>query len=611
MEEKTTQANNERKLCKQRAKGVLKKHYLLLVVLCVISIAFGTEYSYVVPSVENLYKGVTGQQIELGGDLLKLNGDKTRDKILDDFINDNINAGREKAAEQLQAYKEAKLSNEVMGRQSGVFAAVANTISSGQFYIVLFNGLHSIVHSSRVSSAVVVALSILFSAFIWIFLKNMYTAVMRRMFLEARTYESVPPAHALFFKFVGRWARVSMTMLLRSLYQLLWGLTVVGLVIKHYSYFLVPYIVAENPDIKPNEAITLSRKMMDGHKLECFKMELSFVGWSILGVLTFGTVEVLWTLPYMTATFAEYYVARREEAKALGIDGAEMLNDQYLYEKAEESLLRKTYSDVEEAKKYIDDNRVTLTGKRAFFAKNFGLWIGDLKLKKQYDEVDNRRKQIVEDRAVIKGKIYPQRLYPIWDPKHNQTVGKLRALRTYSIWSIIMVFFAFAFVGWLWEVSLHIVNDGTFVNRGVLHGPWLPIYGGGVSLIVVFLAKWRNKPYAEAIGIVLLCGVVEYTTSWVLEMVAGMRWWDYTGYYLNLNGRICGEGLMIFALGGMMAVYFLVPIIDAMLSRVKPKILVPIAIILSVLFISDLAYSIMVPNVGEGITDYEAYQEVD
>ena len=89
-----------------------------------------------------------------------------------------------------------------------------------------------------------------------------------------------------------------------------------------------------------------------------------------------------------------------------------------------------------------------------------------------------------------------------------------------------------------------------------------------------------------------------------------MRWWDYTGYFLNLNGRICGEGLTVFALGGMAAVYLLVPILDTMWSRIRPKVMVTVCAVLLACFVSDAVYSAMVPNTGDGITDYSAYQEI-
>ncbi|MBR6950574.1 MAG: DUF975 family protein [Oscillospiraceae bacterium] len=599
-----------RKSWKKRAKQVVKTHYVMAVILCLIAVFFGTEFVFIRTQAENLYAAATGQEIRLGGSMLKLDSVSARDKVISDLIEDNINAGRQDAAEQLTLYKNAKLTNSVLGRQKGIFASVANTVASGHLYMILFGGLHSLLHSTRVASALVVLGSLLLTVLAWIFLQNMYRAILRRVFLEARVYGSVPMSHLLHFRLMGRWVRAAMTLLLQSVLEFLWALTVVGVFIKHFSYILVPYIVAENPDIKPREAIRLSRRMMNGHKWECFRLHLTFIGWYLLGLVTFGVTDVFWTLPYEMAVFSEFYAAIRSEAREKGVEGAERLNDTYLYEKAEEALLRSTYQDIEEQKHFIDEHRVTLPPVRRFFARNFGLWIGSTKEKAMYDEVDTRRQQIVEDRAVIKGRIYPQRLAPLWNDRNNSVVRKIRYIRTYTVWSVILAFFTFAFVGWAWEVSLHLVGDGVFINRGVMHGPWLPIYGSGVVMIMLVLARWRRRPIAEAAAIVLLCGAVEYGTSYVLEAISGMRWWDYTGYFLNLNGRICGEGLTVFALGGMAAVYLLLPILDTLWSRIRPKVTVAICTVLVLAFCADLVYTHKVPNVGEGITDYTAYEEV-
>ena len=596
---------------KKRAKDVVRSHFILLVIICLVVSYYGTDLNFVTDNVDTLWKLVTGQPIEFGDDSLKIDKSKTSDKVLQDLIDDNYKAGKTHAAIQLEEYRQEKLTNDVKSRKNGIFAAVANNISSGNLYMIIFEGLHSVIHSTRVTSAIIVFFSMMAAIALWIFIKNMLGAIMRRVFLEARLYKTVPVSHMLHFKLVKRWFRASMTLLLTTIFQYLWFITVIGGFIKMYSYRMVPFIVAENPDLKPREAITLSRRMMNGHKWECFVLDMTFVGWYILGTFTFGLITVLWAAPYSVATYAEYYTELRNGAKAAGIENADRLNDTYLFEYAEEGFLRKTYSDVEEQKHFIDEHRVELPPVRGFIAKNFGLWIGPTEEKAMYDEVDKRRQQIVEDRAVIKHKIYPQRLNPLWDDKNNNIVKDIRSIRTYTIWSVIMVFFAFAFVGWCWEVGIHLIQDGVFVNRGVMHGPWLPIYGGGVAMIVVLLAKWRRNPLQEVVSIIILCGIVEYTTSWYLEVTKGMRWWDYTGYFLNLNGRICGEGLMVFALGGMAAVYLLVPVLDTMWSKLKPKVLAGICIALLVCFAADMIYTQLVPNVGDGITDYAAYTEIE
>ena len=104
-------------------------------------------------------------------------------------------------------------------------------------------------------------------------------------------------------------------MMLTFVYKLLWGMTVIAIPIKHYSYFMVPYIVAENPDIRANEAITLSRHMMKGHKWECFRIFLSFIPWFLLDYISLGLVSVFYSNAYRTAVYCEYYVKLRKFAK--------------------------------------------------------------------------------------------------------------------------------------------------------------------------------------------------------------------------------------------------------------------------------------------------------
>lgn len=171
-----------------------------------------------------------------------------------------------------------------------------------------------------------------------------------------------------------------------------------------------------------------------------------------------------------------------------------------------------------------------------------------------------------------------------------------------SFWAMVMIFFTMSLTGWLWEVCFHLLSEGGFVNRGSLHGPWLPIYGYGSILILKLPQKLRRKPLLEFLAIVLLCGCVEYYISWFLEQIYGMRWWDYSEYLLNLNGRICVEGLLAFGIGGMAIVYFYAPLLDRLFRRIPKRMLVPLCLALILLFCADQIYSGRSPNLGEGIT---------
>jgi uncharacterized membrane protein len=95
---------------------------------------------------------------------------------------------------------------------------------------------------------------------------------------------------------------------LRDLYLTLWTcLFFIPGIVKSYSYRMVPYILAENPELSAREAITLSRKMMYGHKWSTFVLDLSFIGWQLLSGITMGLVGVFYTNPYVAATDAELY----------------------------------------------------------------------------------------------------------------------------------------------------------------------------------------------------------------------------------------------------------------------------------------------------------------
>lgn len=592
------------KQIRRNARGCVKRHYVLLTLLCAISIFVGTEFNNVLNNAQTWYEFLRGRQIQVALEGIGIgNSRSVWRKVVSDVIDDNIEAGNIKAAERMALIKQANSARSVLGRQRGVLAALVNNVSSGNLVAMISTAVHSAIHTKKVSSMLLVLGGLLLYLAVWAFLRNAYRAVLRRGTLEARRYQIVPPVHLLHIRLVKRWRRAALTLLLETVYESLWYLTIVGGIIKHYSYFLVPFIVAENPDIKPRDAVLLSRRMMDGHKWECCKLELSFLGWFVLGFVTFGAVDVLWGVPYRVASYTEYYTAVRAEAKRRGIEGVEQLNDDCLYQPADADTLRERYADIARTENIIMEDIVELPPVKRLFARNFGIWMGTIEEKKVYGRQAGLRRQTSVERLEMNGRAYPRRMNPLWDKSQSSIAGHISYLNPCTVWTLVMVFFAFCIVGWVWEVALNLIRFGQFSNRGMLHGPWLPIYGFGVVMIAVLLNRFRSKPVLEALAIIVLCGFVEYMTSFVTEQITGMRWWDYTGYFLNLHGRICGEGLVVFMLGGMMAVYLLVPAIDAMTMRLKPRLLVCVCLILMACFTADLVYSFINPNKGDGITN--------
>lgn len=118
----------------------------------------------------------------------------------------------------------------------------------------------------------------------------------------------------------GRWGNIVTVMLVRDIYLFLWTLLfIIPGIVKSYSYRMVPYILSDNPTLGPNEAITASRQLMDGEKGDTFVLDLSFIGWFLLGTLTLGILFIFYVNPY-------YYSAHAEQYRAMTRDN-EMLNE--------------------------------------------------------------------------------------------------------------------------------------------------------------------------------------------------------------------------------------------------------------------------------------------
>ncbi|HWT75143.1 MAG TPA: DUF975 family protein [Mobilitalea sp.] len=106
----------------------------------------------------------------------------------------------------------------------------------------------------------------------------------------------------------GRYIPVVKIMFIRELKTLLWTLLlIIPGIIKAYEYMMIPYILSENPDISSEEAFRISKEMMYGNKWDVFVLDLSFILWELLSLLTLGIAEIIWVAPYKEATKAQLY----------------------------------------------------------------------------------------------------------------------------------------------------------------------------------------------------------------------------------------------------------------------------------------------------------------
>lgn len=146
-------------------------------------------------------------------------------------------------------------------------------------------------------------------------------------------------------------------------------------------------------------------------------------------------------------------------------------------------------------------------------------------------------------------------------------------------------------LGWCMEVACKYREFHRFINRGFLIGPYCPIYGVGAVLIVLFLSPYSDAPLTVFLLAMVLCGTLEYLTSYLMEKLFHARWWDYSRRRFNLNGRICANTLIPFGLLGLVLIYLLHPLFFGLFDRLSPMALNLLSLFLLAVLLTDMVIS--------------------
>ena len=157
-----------------------------------------------------------------------------------------------------------------------------------------------------------------------------------------------------------------------------------------------------------------------------------------------------------------------------------------------------------------------------------------------------------------------------------------------------ILFMLYSFLGWIMETTWVSYCNKKIVDRGFLIGPYCPIYGFGALLIIIFLNKFSFSPALLFVMTTIVCGILEYFTSWYMEKVFKARWWDYSDRKFNLNGRICLRNLIAFGIMGIIVTYFTNPYFEKWIGYLNEEHLHGLALILWTIFVIDLVVSVIV-----------------
>jgi len=161
-------------------------------------------------------------------------------------------------------------------------------------------------------------------------------------------------------------------------------------------------------------------------------------------------------------------------------------------------------------------------------------------------------------------------------------------------------------MGWLLEVIGKLIEKKRFINRGFLIGPICPIYGHGALLIIFLLSKYKSNIFILFGMSILICSILEYFTSFIMEKIFKTRWWDYSTKKFNINGRICLDTMIPFAIFGCIVIYIINPFFIDMLNLVSTKTINIVSIILFILYLIDISISTkIIYNFRSTITNAE------
>ena len=156
----------------------------------------------------------------------------------------------------------------------------------------------------------------------------------------------------------------------------------------------------------------------------------------------------------------------------------------------------------------------------------------------------------------------------------------------------ILLFFVTAMLGWVMEVVCKLIQFHRFINRGFLIGPYCPIYGFGSVLITLLLSRYAESPLVVFLMGMIICGTLEYLTSYLMEKLFHARWWDYSNFRFNLQGRVCLLGALIFGLGGVGVVLGSQPYVERVTDMIPLPMLHTLVTVLALITIIDLAVTV-------------------
>lgn len=162
---------------------------------------------------------------------------------------------------------------------------------------------------------------------------------------------------------------------------------------------------------------------------------------------------------------------------------------------------------------------------------------------------------------------------------------------SYNLMQWLLFFGIYCIVGWVWETLYVSVLKGQWVNRGFLHGPFLPIYGCGATVMLLVSIPVKDNLVLNFLLGMLSATTMEYFTGAAMEKMFGVRYWDYSDDFLNLNGHICLKASLTWGVFSVLLVRFIHKPIEGLVMGLSFTSLQVISLIFMAYFSSDMSLS--------------------
>lgn len=140
------------------------------------------------------------------------------------------------------------------------------------------------------------------------------------------------------------------------------------------------------------------------------------------------------------------------------------------------------------------------------------------------------------------------------------------------IYTWLWIFISYSFLGWCVEVAYAALEEGRFSNRGFLHGPYCPIYGFGVLIVLMVLTPFQDTILVLFFGSMILATLLELLVGYVLKKMFHQRWWDYSDEPFNLGGYICLKFSILWGLACVFIVKILHPMIINLINAIPATV---------------------------------------